>query len=179
MSRRRRTPLTAEIGRLLVEYPEKDWKALADGLRDRALMEDIAAAIDEAMVRVVKSVKKTKKVRRKPGESVLAKVARDDKAKAEMLSALKSRLTDKDQHLPLTYIRRFASSLGMKEQLASRRDQAVNQIVVYLADRTTDEIEDILRTALSPQQAQGQEFDRWVSLILGGSGSQKHNSADG
>ena len=141
-------------------------------------MEDIAGAVDEAMSRAAKSVEKTKRERRKPGESVIARVARDDQAKAEKLSALKSRLTDKGQRLPLAYIRGFASSLGMKEQLAHRRDQAVNQIVVYLAGKTMDEIEGILRTALPPQQTQGQEYDRWVNLILGGEERQKHTRVD-
>ena len=46
MSRRKRPPLIAEIGRLLVEYPEKDWIALADRLRDGALVQDIASTLE-------------------------------------------------------------------------------------------------------------------------------------
>ena len=63
----------------------------------------------------------------------------------------------------------------MKEELANRRDQAVNQIVVYLAAKTTDEIDDVLEMALSPQQTEGQEFDRWVKLILGDGPSKERN----
>ena len=174
MAREKRPSLVAEIGRLLVEYPEKDWRALANRLRERALIEDIAAAIDDVLASTAKPVEKTRKVRRQPGEGVIAKVARDDEVKAEKLSALKSRLTDRDQRLPLSYIRGFASSLGMKEELANRRDQAVNQIVVYLAAKTTNEIDDILEVALSPQQTEGQEFDRWVKLILGDSASKEN-----
>ena len=43
MARKKRPSLVAEIGRLLVEYPEKDWRALVNRLRERALIEDIAA----------------------------------------------------------------------------------------------------------------------------------------
>ena len=167
MARRKRPSLMAEIARLLVEYPEKDWKILADGLRNRALAEEIATAIDDAIATVTKSVEKSKKERQKPRESTIAKVARDDKAKADKLAALKSRLADQDRRLPIAYIRGFANSLGMKGQLARRRDQAINQIIVYLATKTIDEIEGILHTALPPQQTQGEEFDRWVNLILG------------
>ena len=56
----------------------------------------------------------------------------------------------------------------MKEELASRREQAINQIIHYLAARTTVEIEAALRTVVPVQQSPGQEFDRWVDLILGG-----------
>ena len=169
MGGRRRPSLVAEIGRLLVEYPEKDWRALADRLRNRELLEDIAAAIDDVLTLGASPVKKTSKVRRPVRESVIAKVARVDKAKADRLSALKSRLMDRDARLPFAYIRGFASSLGIKEDLSNRRDQAVNEIVRHLAAKTSDEIDSILKTVLSSQPAEGQEFDRWVKLILGDS----------
>lgn len=167
MGRKRRPSLVAEIGRLLVEYPEKDWRALADRLRERVLVEHIAAAIDDALTLNASQVEKTRKVRRQARESIIAKVARVDKAKAERLSALKSRLMDRDTRPPFAYIRGFASSLGIKEELSSRRDQAVNEIVRHLAAKTNDEIDSILTTALSSQPTEGQEFDRWVKLILG------------
>ena len=173
MARRKRPPLAAEIGRLLVEYPEKDWRALAGRLRDRALIEDIAAAIDDAIALVAKSAEKTRKERPKSRMSERASVSLEDKAKAEILSALKSRLTDKDKTVTLAYIRGFASSLGMKEELASRREQAANQIVHYLATKTTEEIEAALHTVLPAQQYLGQEFARWVDLILGGDTSTR------
>ena len=167
MGGRRRPSLVAEIGRLLVEYPEKDWRALANRLKDRELVEDIAAAIDDALALGAGPVEKTRKVRHPARDSVIAKVARVDRAKADRLSALKSRLMDRDARLPFAYIRSFASSLGIKEDLSNRRDQAVNEIVRHLADKTSDEIDGILKTALSSEPAEGQEFDRWVKLILG------------
>ena len=169
MGRKRRPSLVAEIGRLLVEYPEKDWRALADRLRERALVEDIVAAIDDALTLGASPIEKTRKVRPPAPESVIAKVARVDKAKAEKLSALKSRLMDRDTRLPFAHIRSFASSLGIKEDLSNRRDQAVNEIVRHLAAKTSDEIDGILKTALLWQPTEGQEFDRWVKLILGDS----------
>ena len=181
MASRKRPPLVAEIGRLLVEYPEKDWKALAGWVRDRALMENIAAAIDDALAVVARSAVRTKRARQRPRVSVLDEVAREDRAKAEILLALKSKLSSKDQPVTLAYIRALASSLGMKEELATRREQVVNQIVGYLADKTTDEIKAALSVALPAQQRQGQEFDRWVDLILGGDRSKprpKHPAAD-
>ena len=168
MVRKKRPSLVAEIGRLLVEYPEKDWRTLADRLRDQALIENIAAAIDDAIALVAKSAKKTKKERSKPHTILASSLVREDEAKAEILSALKSRLTDKDKAVTLADIRGFASSLGMKEELATRREQAVNQIVRYLATKTTEEIEVALHTVLPVQQPLGEEFDRWVNLILGG-----------
>jgi hypothetical protein len=173
MARRKRPPLVAEIGRLLVEYPERDWRALADGLRDRALIEALAAAVDDAVELVEKSKEKSKKERPKPRVNELARVAREDKSKAAVLFELKSRLMDKAKTATLADIRGFASVLGMKEELASRREQAANQIIHYLATRTTIEIEAALRTAEPVQKTTGQEFDRWVDLILGGGVSKQ------
>ena len=151
----------------MVEYPEKDWRALADRLRDRTLTEDVAEFVDNAMSVVAKSGEKRTRTRRGPRENVIERVARDDPAKAEKLSALKAQLIDKNQRLPLANIRGLASSLGMKDKLASRRDQAANQIVAYLADKKIEEIEAVLGTALPPPRSQVQEYDRWVNLILG------------
>ena len=89
MGRKRRPPLVTEIGRLLFEYPKKDWLALADRLRDRVLMDEIATAIDDAVAMADASVKRTRSYRRNPRESVLGRVARRDKAKAEKLARLK------------------------------------------------------------------------------------------
>ena len=167
MGGRRRPSLVAELGRLLVEYPEKDWRALANRLRDREFVEDIAAAIDDALALRASPIEKTRKVRQPARDNVIAKVALVDRAKAERLSALKSRLMDRDARLPFAYIRSFASSLGIKEDLSNRRDRAVNEIVRHLADKTNDEIDGIVKAALLSQPAEGQEFDRWVKLILG------------
>ena len=168
MGRQRRPTLVAEIGRLLAEYPEKDWRALVNRLREPAFMEDIASAIEDALVSQAKrSARKATTVRRQPHRSVIAKVAQDDKAKAEKLYALKSLLTDSENSLSLGDIRGFAVSLGMKDELANRRDQAINQIVRYLAAKTTDEIEAIVQAGPPAQRKRGQEFDRWVKLILG------------
>ena len=141
MPSRKRPPLVAEIGRLLVEYPKKDWDALVGRLRDQQLIGDIATAIDDAIAVVAQSTEQTKKKRSRSSVSILTTLAREDTAKAKILSALKSRLTDKDQAVNLEYIRRFANSLGMKEDLASHRGQAINQIIRYLATKETNEIE--------------------------------------
>lgn len=168
MGRQRRPTLVAEIGRLLVDYPEKDWRALAERLRERALIEDIAAAIDDLLAsRPSPSTKKTATARRQDRQSLIMRVAKHDKAKAEKLAALKSLLTDSDNALSLADIRGLANSLGMKDELAKRRSQAVNQIVRHLAAKTTAEIDDVLQAGTRPQQLHGQEFDRWVKLILG------------
>ena len=168
MAGKKRPSLVGEIGRLLVEYPEKDWRALANRLRERSLVEDVAAAIDDLLASDAKRrAKRRTQARRRPREGVIERVARDDVAKAEKLSALKSRLAGKDKRPPLAHVRSFANSLGMKEELPSRRDQAVNQILQYLSAKTTGEIDDILNAAISPRQMEGEEYDRWVKLILG------------
>ena len=112
--------MVSEIARLLVEYPERDWNVLVGRIRDRAFIEDLAAAIGDAMEVVAKSAEKTKKGPSRSRKSILPEVAQKDKGKAEILSELKLRLTDKGQFVTLAHIRGFANSLGMKEELANR-----------------------------------------------------------
>ena len=167
MARRNRPSLVSEIARLLVEYPQKDWNALVGRIRNRPFLEDLAAAIDDTMEVMETVAENREKGRPRSRGRILDEVAREDQEKAEILSRLKLQLTDKDQFVTLAHIRGFASSLGMKEELANRRNQAVNQIVRYLASKRTDEIATALQAALAEQAQQGQEFHRWVDLILG------------
>ena len=164
--------MVAEIGRLFVEYPEEDWRVLARGLREGTLIGDVAEAIDALLASGGTSQQVAVEAVSHPRrENVIARVARDDPAKAEKLFALKSWLTRKDSRPTLAVVRGFAASLGMKEELAKRRDQAVNQIVRHLAAQRTDEIDDIVVAAMPRESVEGQEYDRWVKLILGvGSG---------
>lgn len=167
MTRRKRPPLIAEIGRLLVEYPEKDWKTLTDRMRNQILMEEIASAVDDALTMIPKSAAKKKSKRKKTLTSVLAEVAREDEVKAKLLSEVVSQLNNKRHPVTFSFIRAFANSIGMKDELGNRREQAVNQIVNYLTKKTTDEIAADISKAVPPEQRSGQEFDRWVNLILG------------
>lgn len=179
VARTRRPPLVAAIGRLLVEYPARDWRALARCLQDQALVNDIAAAIDDSIAEVAEARQKRKKRRPIPRVNVLARLAQEDEAKAEVLSALKSKLTEDKQAVRLADIRRFASSLGMKEELPRRRPQAVNQIISYLASRRTEEIKAILQADFSLQQNAGREYERWADLILGNEASREgHNRSE-
>ena len=167
MTRRKRPTLIAEIGRLLVEYPEKDWKALADRMRDQVLMEEIAIAVDDALTITPKSATKKKRNRKKSLASLLAEVGREDEAKAKLLSDVMSQLNNKHQPVTLSFIRAFANSIGMKDEIASRREQAVNQIFNYLVKKTAAEIAADINKAVPSENRSGQEFDRWVNLILG------------
>lgn len=165
MARRRRPTLIAEIGRLFIEYPAKDWKLLADHIRDPALIDDIVATIEQGIAHAAKATEKTKEERPKRRVSRKPRVLPEDEAKAKILTMLKSRLADKT--LTPVNIREFASLLGMKEKLATHRERAGNQIIRYLANKSTEEIEAALRMMLPVERPVGQEFDRWVSLILG------------
>lgn len=171
---RRKPSLVAEIGRLLAEYPEEDWRALAGHLRDGTVIENIADAIDELLRSGIKPVKKTTRARPKPRSDVIRMVAREDEAKAASLEALKSCLTNKDKRVPLAHVRSLGNSLGIKEELPNRREQAVNQIIRYLAAKTTGEIDDVVSAVTTWRQGEGREYERWVKLILGRSSGNVH-----
>ena len=166
MPRKQRPRLIAELARLVVEYPERDWKNLADRLRDRKLMNDLAATIEKAVAVASSSAGGGTKRRESTRlGSILSAVAKQDAKKAEFLTALKARLSDKGQ-VSLAEIRAFAISLGMKEELPKPRPQAVNRVIRHLAKQPAEEIEAALHSGLGDFRGQG-EYDRWVDLILG------------
>ena len=167
MPRKRRPSLAAELARLVVEYPERDWKNLVERLRNRELMDDLAATIEEAVNVASKTIGDSPKKRHfvRLG-SVLSAVAEKDAKKAEFLNALKMRLSDKTQ-ISLSEIRVLAASLGMKQELPSRRTQAVSHIIGHLAGKPIEEIEAALDVDVRKWRDENHGYDRWVDLILG------------
>lgn len=169
MPRKRRPSLMAELARLVVEYPEKDWKIIVDRLRDREFMEDLSASIEGAVNIASKSVDR-RSAKRNASEhlgNVLKAIAKQDPEKAQFLTILKSRLNDRSNVVSLAEIRAFASSMGMKDKLPSRRPEAVNRIIRHLAQKPTEEIEAALRVERGAYWNPNEGYDRWVDLILG------------
>ena len=167
MATRRRPPLVTALARLIVEYPEKDWQTLSERLRNREFMEELAEAVDGISKLATKSGGKQKTKRPTSRRSVLARIAEEDPEKAKILTALRSRLTNKVRPPSLSQIRSLAVAMGMKDHIPSRREQAVDQIVRHLADKTVEEIKTKLHKELPGQRDLGSEYDRWVDLILG------------
>ena len=167
MATKRRPPLGVALARLIVEYPETDWKTLSERLRNREFMEELAEAVDGISKLATKSGGKQKTKRPTSRRSVFARISEEDPEKAKILTALRSRLTDKVRPPPLSQIRSLAVAIGMKDHISSRREQAVNQIIRHLVDKTVEEIKTKLHKEIPGQRDLGSEYNRWVDLILG------------
>lgn len=98
---------------------------------------------------------------------MLAKVAKEDKQKVEILTELKSRLLNHEPPPSLAQLRSLATTLGIKDHIPNRREQAVNHIIRHLSAKSVEEISTALHTELPGQRDLGIEYDRWVELILG------------
>lgn len=164
---RKRPPLVAELARLLAEYPERDWRALSDSLNNENFLKRLTVTVDVMADLAAKSrrVRNTKRPTI-PRRTRLAEIAKEDPEKAQVLTAFRNRLTDKIKRPSMSQLRGLATALGMKDELHKRREQAVNQIIRYLADRTVQEIETVLNIRLPEQRNLGREYGRWVNLIL-------------
>ena len=164
---RKRPPLIAELARLVAEYPEKDWRALGDSLQNEEFLKQLTIAV-ETMADLAARSGRAQKTKRKttPRKSRFAELAKKEPEKAQMLTTFRDRLTDKSTRPSLAQLRGLAEAMGMKDELSRRREQAVDQILRYLAGWTIQEIETALNRNLPEQRDLGHEYGRWVDLIL-------------
>ena len=167
MTRKRRPPLIAALAHLVVEYPEKDWRALGERLRDRKFIEELTVIVDVVSELSSKTRGRQKATKVASYRKILAQVAKEDEEKAELLNLFKSQLVSKTSPPSLSQIRDLATALGIKEHLPARREQAVNQLIRHLVSKSVDDIKTALHMGLPDHRDPGHEYGRWVDLILG------------
>ena len=165
---RKKPPLIAELARLIAEYPEKDWRSLADLLQSDELIKKLAATVETVADLAAKSryVRKTKPTKMSV-KSRLAELAKEDPEKAQILTDFRAKLTDRVALPSVAQIRGLATAMGMKEEIPSHQAQAVDHIIRHLADKTVPEIKNVLSVRLPEQRDLGLEYTQWVDLILG------------
>ena len=161
--------LIGDLARLAKKYDAKEWKQLARLLEDpqqrksfRRLLEEMAA---------VSRKHSPKKRSTKPGRAAkvresLEALAREDPGRAEMLSDVWDKLRRGDLLPTLGTIRAFAAAIGLKGLGASRRDQAVTELMELLIDLPPEALEEKMRETVVEDRHLGDEYEGWVDLIL-------------
>jgi hypothetical protein len=165
--------LLRDLAQLVAKYRPKDWEQLADWLNDndqrerlRTLLQDLASA----------SAGARKKSRRRPKRSAtpvtglrnaLGRVRREDAAKADLLDDIWLKLRERELLPTIAAVRAFAQAMGSKGLKATRRDQAVTELMELLIALPPDALEERMRQTVVADRKLGEEYEEWVRLILG------------
>jgi hypothetical protein len=166
--------LLADLARLASKYRPKDWEQLAAWLEDekqrkqlRLLILELAAASRPSRKRRSKPSKGTKRpsaasqVREK-----LANMRIDDPTRADLLEDTWLKLRERELLPTIADVRAFAQAIDSKGIQASRRDQAVTELLEMLIGLPSDSFEHNMRQAVVEDRNLGEEYQRWVKLIL-------------
>jgi hypothetical protein len=96
----------------------------------------------------------------------IKQVRQTDPASADLLDEIWLKLRERELLPTIADVRAFAAVLGRKELAATRRDQAVTELMEHLAGMDPQRLQAEMRITLSSERRFGDEYERWVSLIL-------------
>ncbi len=66
----------------------------------------------------------------------------------------------------MTAVRTFAEATGLKGLESTRREQAVAELIEQLVEMPSDDLEQMMRHTVVEDRKLGDEYERWVRLIL-------------
>jgi hypothetical protein len=164
--------LIADLARLATRYAPEDWEILLEGLEDEKRRAQIVALLQElaatSRVRPRKATRDSDHRARLPRvRDALAKARVEDPARAERLEEAWARLRRRELLPDMRSIRAFAEAAGLKGITSAKREQAINEVMELLIGLPTEALERMLQSPVVYDRASGDEYERWVHLILG------------
>jgi len=160
----RKKSLIQELSRLLHDYPPEEWEAL----QKLIVSEGVKAIIND----VAPVARKAKPPRNKVGTEFPTRgipkslIGLEDE-KRHLLISVRNALRAKELSPTLADLRHFAEVVGIKDRLAVKRNQAVDEIVTFLAEKDLADIHRSVEEAAKERSDLGEEYFRWVDHILG------------
>ena len=158
--------LLTELARLAARYEPADWERLL-----RAIDEPQSRERVRNLLLDLASVSRTK---RGPSgttaaqvRSVLATVRAEDPDRADLLESIWLKLRSRELLPTLAAVRAFGVAMGAKPFKASRREQAINELMEKLAALHGESLEQRMRETIVADRRLGEEYEQWVRLILG------------
>lgn len=163
--------LLADLARLAGKYDAKEWEELASWLDDHARREELRALLLELGTVSRTRRRQAPRRKRKPSRTAglrdsLAAIRAEDVDRADLLEDVWLKLRQRELLPSLAAVRAFAEAMGSKGLRATRRDQAVTELMERLVELPGDALEQKMRQTVVEERKLGDEYERWVQLIL-------------
>jgi hypothetical protein len=159
--------LVTDLARLAARYDPEDWERLLAALENdesrarlRNLLADLAAVSRTRPKRPLGTT--AAQVR-----SILAAIQAEDPDHAELLNSIWLKLRSRELLPTMAAVRAFGDAMGAKPFQASKREQAVNELMEKLAKLPGEALEQRMRETIVADRRLGEEYEQWVQLILG------------
>jgi hypothetical protein len=164
--------LVADLARLAARYPPRDWQCLIEYFEDDRRRAQLGALLRELAATSRARTRDTSKgVERRPGRAPRVREALDrirvtDPARANLLEDVWLKLRERELLPTMSTLRAFAEAAGFKGLTSAKREQAVTELMERLIDVPNDALESMTRHAVVEDRKLGEEYERWVQLIL-------------
>lgn len=161
------TDLIYDLARLARRYPPEDWETILRWLNDEDSRKQMINLFQEIRAMSSQQRKKTSGLRgasRIPG--LLEEIKTKDPAKGTILSDFWRKLRNRELLTKVSNIRMFADIVGLQAIHSTKRDQAIGELMRQLIDLPRDKVESALQKASVAPRNFGDEYERWVTLIL-------------
>lgn len=159
--------LLADLARLAARYESADWEGLLAALDNEESREQLRRLlIDLAAVSRTRT-KRPSGTTAAQVRSVLAAIRVDDAERADLLESIWLKLRSRELLPTMAAVRAFGEAMGAKPFEASKRDQAINELMEKLATLPGASLEQRMRDTIVADRRLGEEYEQWVQLILG------------
>jgi hypothetical protein len=168
MNKESNSDLLIDLARLTKKYPPEQWEAVIDCLKDEERRKKVLALIQE-LSGISKKIHD--KSRKKQGilgiAHLLDEVSQADPQKAQLLKEFWRKLLSHEILPTLSTLRMFAEAAGLPVISAKKREQAINELMRQFVNLPYENIQNALQKASIARSDFGEDYERWVGLILG------------
>ncbi len=163
--------LLKDLGRLAQRYPPEQWSLLAAWVDDDRNQRKLAHLLRE-MTEASRSARDRPGPTRAPSSraetirKTIKEMQEEDPERAAALEALWEKLRAREMLRTMAEMRSFVAHAGLNDLGSTRREQAVAELMVQLMALPKDDVERIARAPSIEDRDLGEEYERWVQLIL-------------
>ncbi len=162
--------LVRDLARLVSKYSADDWDVLLSYMGDPRRRENVTTLL-EGFASAGHSQPSSKKPsaprQQPPGVRRSLKQLQDrEPERARLLENLWHGLQTRELLPQMPSLRYFAEVVGLKELRATKREQAVNQLMRHLMILDIGVLQAAIRQMAVTDRPLSEEYERWVQLIL-------------
>jgi len=162
------TKLIADLVRLAKKYRPEEWMSIIEWLQDPDRREGLVSLMRELRAVSGRTENRPRRRQNVPGIAhLLEEVRRSDLRKAEILQEIHSKLKSREILPTFSTLRMFTEAAGLAALSSRKREQAINELMRQLSTLPYEEIQSALQRASVGRPDFGEDYERWVSLILG------------
>jgi len=163
------TSLLEDLVRLTKKYEAEDWETLLLYLNDETKRAGLVKLLESLSTVSRRHASLGKRGKKSPGiYKLLQDLKAEDPAKADILKDFWQKLITRELLPSAGSLRHFAEVSGLKRPTSEKREQAISELICQLLNLPLEVIKEILgKASISHNRDFGEEYTRWVQLILG------------